>query len=306
MQQQRPSHIQDEPPQAFSSENSNPAIHPTEQPTPPIHQRFFLDLFAGHSALLTVAAKAAGIDPITFAISLMTINLKISNNLHILGLLVLLGQHHHVNFILSSDRTMEDHHLYDQKNTWMDYHKNPKRSIDDPLSYALLFSNKEVLLVKNNQSTLLPGVKLSTNSSYHNALVTSSPHLLVNGDSTGLRLGLSLAIAATSGRIKSLAAHCDHTDHQDFRGKRLPDGTSISAITAGYPYKLAHAIIDIIKPWVSSSTSGTQSLSTWKSLLSKKSHSKKGLALQIVQATTAQPIGPFLYLKTLDLSYPPF
>ena len=94
------------------------------------------------------------------------------------------------------------------------------------------------------------------------------------------------AIAATSDRIKPLAAHCDHTDHQDFRGKRLPDGTFISALTAEYPSKLAHATIDIIKPWVSSSTSSTQSLSTWKSLLFKKP--------QMVQAMTAQPIGLFL------------
>ena len=115
---------------------------------------------------------------------------------------MLFGLHHHVNVIHSSDRTMEDHHLYDQKIAWMDYHpsfasnffkyKNPKRSIDDPLSYALLSSNKEVLLVKNNQSTPLSGVKLSTNSSYHNALVTSSPHPLANGALTGIKLGLSL------------------------------------------------------------------------------------------------------------------
>ena len=66
------------------------------------------------------------------------------------------------------------------------------------------------------------------------------------------------AIAATSDRIQSLAAQCNHTAHQDFRGKRLPDGSFISALTAEYPSKLAAAIIDIIKPWVSQSSSFLQ------------------------------------------------
>ena len=145
----------------------------------------------------------------------MTINLKTFYNLPTLGLLELYGQHHLVNFTHSSDRMTEDHHLYDQKSTWMDYHlflhnkyfrfKNLKRFIAAHLFYVLQFSNKEVSLLKNNQSTLLHGVKLSTNSSYPNALATSSLHLLANGDSVGLKPGLSLQLPITSNHWQHLA-----------------------------------------------------------------------------------------------------
>ena len=42
------------------------------------------------------------------------------------------------------------------------------------------------------------------------------------------------AIAATSDKIQSMAGQCTHNNHQDFRGKRLPDGSFISALTAEY------------------------------------------------------------------------
>ena len=60
------------------------------------------------------------------------------------------------------------------------------------------------------------------------------------------------ATAATSDKIIKLAGHCTHKNHMDFRGKRLPDGYFVSAITAEYTASLASAIIDIIRPWVSS------------------------------------------------------
>ena len=77
------------------------------------------------------------------------------------------------------------------------------------------------------------------------------------------------AIAATSDKIKILAGQCTH-NHQDFRGKRLPDGSFVSALTAEYPSQLASAIIDILKPWVSQSSSHPQDLSLWKQLLAKR------------------------------------
>ena len=78
------------------------------------------------------------------------------------------------------------------------------------------------------------------------------------------------AIAASSDRIQSLAGQCTHSTHQDFRGKRLPDGSFISALTAEYPSKLASAIVEIIKPWVSQSSSFNQDLTQWKQLLAKR------------------------------------
>ena len=60
----------------------------------------------------------------------------------------------------------------------------------------------------------------------------------------------------------------------DFRGKRLPDGSYISALTAEYPSAFASAIIDIISPWVTKSSLINQDLSTWKSLLSRNPISK--------------------------------
>ena len=82
------------------------------------------------------------------------------------------------------------------------------------------------------------------------------------------------AIAATSEDISHLAGQCSHRDHMDFRGKRLPDGSYISALTAEYPSKFASAVIDIISPWVTKSSLMNQDLSTWRSLLSRNPISK--------------------------------
>ena len=82
------------------------------------------------------------------------------------------------------------------------------------------------------------------------------------------------AIAATSEHISHLAGHCSHRDHMDFRGKRLPDGSYISALTAEYPSAFASAIIDIISPWVTKSTLMNQDLSKWRSLLYRNPISK--------------------------------
>ena len=76
-------------------------------------------------------------------------------------------------------------------------------------------------------------------------------------------------IAATSDHISSLAGQCSHWGHMDFRGKRLPDGSYVSALTAEYPSALASAIVNIISPWVSQSSLMNQDLSTWRNLLSR-------------------------------------
>ena len=98
------------------------------------------------------------------------------------------------------------------------------------------------------------------------------------------------AIAATSEHISHLAGHCSHRDHMDFRGKRLPDGSYISALTAEYPSAFASAIIDIISPWVTKSSLMNQDLSTWRSLLSRNPISKGPRSLT-VPVMPAQQIG---------------
>ena len=85
----------------------------------------------------------------------------------------------------------------------------------------------------------------------------------------GLDISKHWALAATSDSISSLAGQCSHQNHMDFRGKRLPDGSYVSALTAEYPSALASAIINIISPWVSQSSLMNQDLSTWRTLLSK-------------------------------------
>lgn len=77
------------------------------------------------------------------------------------------------------------------------------------------------------------------------------------------------AIAATSDRISTLTGHCSHKDHMDFRGKRLPDGSYVCALTAEYPPSFASAVIDILSPWTSKTSLTSQDLSTWRTLLSR-------------------------------------
>ncbi len=102
-------------------------------------------------------------------------------------------------------------------------------------------------------------------------------------------------IAATSDKIQSLAGQCNRNNHQDFRGKRTPDVSFISALTAEYPSKLATAIIDIIRPWVSQSSSFNQDLIQWKNLLAKKPIVR---GPHMAQVTTVQQTGQFPCLKT--------
>ena len=271
--------------QTLCSDTFDPVLHPTEQTTPPIHQRFFLDLFAGHSAPLTVAAKAAGI------YHLSPFDLEFDHLCEILDdtqfeNLLQLAHSGLIGAIWSAPPCK----FYSQLRQ-NDGGPPPLRSKDyldglpslTPQQLLQVQESKEIhrrssiLCIAGFQQGGFAGQEQPINSlawceAFHQQFLSQcSCHFVAT---PACRWGLdwykTLAIAATSDRIKSLAAHCNHTDHQDFRGKRLPDGSYISALTVEYPSKLAHAIIDIIKPWVSSSTSSTQSLSTWKSLLSKK------------------------------------
>ena len=86
----------------------------------------------------------------------------------------------------------------------------------------------------------------------------------------GLDIFKTWAIAATSDRISTLAGHCTHFDHMDFRGKRLPDGSFVSSITAEYPSAFASAIIETLRPWTSQSSIINFDIDQWRNLLAKK------------------------------------
>ena len=78
------------------------------------------------------------------------------------------------------------------------------------------------------------------------------------------------AVAATSERIHLLAGNCQHHTHYSVSGKRLPDGTYISSLTAEYPSLMASAIVDIIRPWVSQNFHCYNPILQWKTLLAKQ------------------------------------
>ena len=174
-----------------------------------------------------------------------------------------------------SGNMTEDLLLSGQKNFWMAYphllhinnfkYKNPRKYIEDQISFALPYFNKEVSLAKNNLNSL------AWKEPYSQQFVTQCSCYFVATPACkwGLDMFKYWAIAATSNHISKLEGQCSHRDHMDFRGKRLPDGSFVSALTAEYPSALASAIVNIISPWVSQSSLMNQDLLTWRSLLSK-------------------------------------
>ena len=245
--------------------------------------RLFLDLFAGHSAPLSCAAKAANIDhfspfDIDFNAScdIMTICLKTYWNLHIQDSLEQFGLLHLAVYILHSGSMMEDPLHWGPKNLLMvflhslktnnDRFRNPKKYTADQILFALPFSNKEVSLAKNNRSTPWHGKNLTANNSLNDAHATSWLLQHANGGSIFSILGHSSNIRPYLQLGRSLFTSWSHGL---YRGKRLPDGTFISALTAEYPLAFASAIINIISPWVSQSSLINQDLSTWRTLLTR-------------------------------------
>lgn len=128
------------------------------------------------------------------------------------------------------------------------------------LFYVLRFFSKEVLQPKNNLSILSAWCE-----SFHQQFLAQCSCYFVATPACkwGPDWYKTWAIAATSDKIQTLAGQCTHNNHQDIGGKRLPDGPFSAS-------KLAAAIIDIIRPWVSQSSSFNQDFTQWKSLLAKK------------------------------------
>ena len=95
---------------------------------------------------------------------------------------------------------MEDPPHLRTKEYWTDYHrsqhtnfckyKNPKRFIADQTFYALQYSNKGGLQLKNNLLIHWPGVNNPINNFLNNALATLSLHLHANGASIGTKPGI--------------------------------------------------------------------------------------------------------------------
>ena len=146
-----------------------------------------------------------------------------------------------------------------------------RNHIDDPILFALLCSKKGGFAGKEQP---LNSIAWKEPSSRQFVEQCSCYFVATPACKWGLDFFKYWAVAATSDHISHLAGHCSHRDHMDFRGKRLPDGSYISALTAEYPSAFASAIIDIISPWVSKSSLINQDLSTWRSLLSRNPISK--------------------------------
>ena len=109
----------------------------------------------------------------------------------------------------------------------------------------------------------------------------------------GLDIFKTWAIAATSDRISTLAGHCKHSDHMDFRGKRLPDGSFVSSITAEYPSSLElQQSSTFYAPGLPNPIPSTSTLLNG-GICSPRTPLHEVLASKMEQVTIAQQIGQF-------------
>ena len=252
---------------------------------PIVHQRFFLDFFAGHSAPLTDAAKAANLDHFRpFDIELNHLcNILDDNQFENLLQLAHSG-------LIGAIWSAPSCKLYSQlrKDDGGPPPARTKEHLDGlpSLSPHQLLQVQESKEIHRRSSILCLAVfqqggfaakeqrmnSLAWGEKFHQQFLEQCSCFVVATAACkwGLDWYKTWAIAASSDRIQSLAGQCTHNNHQDFRGKRFPDGSFISALTAEYPSKLASAIIEIIKPWVSQSWSFNQDLTQWKQLLAKR------------------------------------
>ena len=245
--------------------------------SPITHRRFFLDLFAGHSAPLTVAAKAANLD------HFCPFDIEFNHLCNILDdtqfeNLLKLAHSGLIGAIWSAPPCK----LYSQ------LRKNDLDGLPSLSAHQLLQvqESKEIhrrsdglciavfqqgFAAQKQPINSLAWCEKSHQQSHQQFLEQCSCYFVATpACKWGLDWYKTWAIAASSDRIHTLSGQCTHDNHQDFRRKRLPDGSFISALTAEYPSKLASAIIDIIKPWASQSSSYSQDLALWKHLLAKR------------------------------------
>jgi len=252
---------------------------PTSKPT-----RLFLDLFAGHSAPLSCAAKIANIDhfspfDIEFYASCDILDDDLFENLLKLAHSGLIGAVwsappcRFYSSLRKHDRGPPPLRSKEFLDGLPGLSKHQQRQVRESKE---IHRRSDLICIAVFQQGGFAGKEQPLNSlawqePYSQQFVEQcSCHLVATpACKWGLDFFKYWAIAATSDHISSLAGQCSHRDHMDFRGKRLPDGSYVSALTAEYPSALASAIINIISPWVSQSSLMNQDLSTWRTLLSK-------------------------------------
>ena len=174
------------------------AAHPATSPpfqSNPLQQRFFLDRWAGLSAPLAVAAKAANLahfSPFDIEFNHLCNILDDSQfeNLLQLAHLGLIGA-------IWSAPPCKLYSQLRQEDGWAPIpdtsaatpskYRNPKKSTADHLFYVQQYFNEEVLQPKNNPSILLHGANHFTSNSSHNAHVFLSQHQPANGDLIGTK-----------------------------------------------------------------------------------------------------------------------
>ena len=235
-------------------------------PTASRPHRLFLDLFAGHSAPLSVAAREAHLD------SFEPFDLEFNHICDILNddlfeTLLRIAHTGLVGAIWSAPPCK----LYSRLRRH-DGGPPPLRSAEfmeglPGLTSAQLASVQESREIHRRSSVLCTAVyqqggfaaqeqpinSLAWKEPFHQSFLTRCSCHFVSTPACkfGLDWYKTWAVAATSERIHLLAGSCQHHTHYSVRGKRLPDGTYISSLTAEYPSLMASAIVDIIRPWVS-------------------------------------------------------
>ena len=228
---------------------------------PIVHQRFFLDLFAGHSAPLTVAARAANLDhfyPSDIEFNHLC-NILDDNQFENLLQLAHAG-------LIGAIWSGPPCKLYSRRK---DDGGPPPLRTKEHLDGLPSLSPHQLLQVQESKeihrrSSMFcivvfqqggfaakeqPMNSLAWGEKFHQQFLEQCSCYFVATPACkwGLDWFKTWAIAASSDRIQSLAGQCTHTNHQDFRGKRRPDGSFISAL-AHRSYQTIGVAIIVLQP----------------------------------------------------------
>ena len=227
--------------------------------------------------LISIPSNLLISNSITSVISSMMIYLKLCSGSLTPDWWELFGLHHRASSILNFAKTMEDHLPSAPQSSWMAYpvlhqlswhrFRNLVKSIDDPQYFAQQSIYKGGFAAQEQ-----PINSLAWKEPFHQSFLTRCSCHFVSTPACkfGLDWYKTWAVAATSEKIHLLAGNCQHHTHYSIRGKRLPDGTYISSLTAEYPSLMASAIVEILRPWVSQNSHCYNPILQWKTLLAKQ------------------------------------
>ena len=283
-----------------------PLSEPLDSPSPASSpHRLFLDLFAGHSAPLSVAARAAQLD------SFQPFDIEFDHLCDILNddlfeTLLKIACTGLVGAIWSAPPCKLYSRLRKNDGGPPPLHSAEFMDGLPNLTQAQVAAVQESLEIHRRSSVLCTAVcqqggfaaqeqpidSLAWKEPFHQSFLTQCSCHLVSTPACkfGLDWYKTWAVAATSERIHLLAGNCRRHTHYSVRGKRLPDGTYISSLTVEYPSPMASAIMDIIRP--GSPRIPTSTAQSYNGRPSLPSNPFLGvLASRTVQATSVRPTG---------------